>query len=227
MPGYREIMVAGDGRPRRVAPARGPAAETWRDALVDALSGAAALCRRSPGTALGALVAAGAAGLVCFNALSHQAGPHPAPILPKVAAREVPAREPVKEPARDAARPASLAPQGPTVTKQAARDAIGDMIRSGETTASVTPKADPAKAVKQAKSETPRSEIKSDAADGAVLRAQRALAKLGYGKVKADGAMGPSTRAAIETFERSAKLPVTGEAAGRTLRELVSRAGQG
>jgi peptidoglycan hydrolase-like protein with peptidoglycan-binding domain len=57
-----------------------------------------------------------------------------------------------------------------------------------------------------------------------VLRAQKALSKLGYA-IKPDGAMGPGTRAAIEKFERSAKLPVTGEAAGRTLRALMSRAG--
>ncbi len=39
--------------------------------------------------------------------------------------------------------------------------------------------------------------------------------------------MGPDTRAAIEKFERSAKLPVTGEATGRTLRALMTRAGHG
>ncbi|WP_425510592.1 peptidoglycan-binding domain-containing protein [Xanthomonas sontii] len=50
------------------------------------------------------------------------------------------------------------------------------------------------------------------------------MSKLGY-PIKADGAMGPGTRAAIEKFERSAKLPVTGEVSGRTLRELVTRAG--
>ena len=59
-----------------------------------------------------------------------------------------------------------------------------------------------------------------------MLRAQKALSKLGYA-VKPDGAMGPGTRAAIEKFERGAKLPVTGEATGRTLRELVARAGHG
>ena len=31
----------------------------------------------------------------------------------------------------------------------------------------------------------------------------------------------------LEKFERGAKLPVTGEATGRTLRELVARAGHG
>jgi hypothetical protein len=219
MPGYREITVAGEGRPRRPAPARAPAAD-WRGALAGTLSGAAALCRARPGTMLGALGALGAAGLVCFNALSHQAGPHPAPILPKVAAAA--AKEPAREPARDAARSA-----GPAAPKQAARDAIGDLIRADETTASVTPKPVAAKAAAIKAAVTKTVATKPEAADGAVLRAQRALAKLGYGAVKADGAMGPSTRAAIEKFERSAKLPVTGEASGRTLRELVSRAGQG
>ncbi|TXM63869.1 peptidoglycan-binding protein, partial [Methylobacterium sp. WL69] len=81
------------------------------------------------------------------------------------------------------------------------RDTIGEIIREGETTASVTPKADPA-----------------------VAKAQRALVKLGYGPLKADGLLGTGTRAAIERFERDRKLPVKGQPAGRTLRELAARA---
>ncbi len=61
----------------------------------------------------------------------------------------------------------------------------------------------------------------------AVTRAQRALSKLGYGPIKADGAMGPATKAAIEKFERDRKLPVTGEAAGRTLKALEAGAAKG
>ena len=57
-----------------------------------------------------------------------------------------------------------------------------------------------------------------------MIQAQKALSKLGYGPLKADGLMGATTRAAIEKFERDRKLPVKGEAAGRTLRELAARA---
>ncbi len=61
--------------------------------------------------------------------------------------------------------------------------------------------------------------------DRAVLAAQRALNKLNYGPVKPDGLMGPGTRQAIERFERDRKLPVTGEPAGRTARELAAASG--
>ena len=116
--------------------------------------------------------------------------------------------------------------------KPAARDTIGELIRADETTASVTPKAAPVRTAAKpvvnpvakpvAKEPVRKAETEADP----VLRAQKALSKLGY-PVKPDGAMGPGTRAAIEKFERSAKLPVTGEAAGRTLRELTARASHG
>ncbi|WP_331326096.1 peptidoglycan-binding domain-containing protein [Methylorubrum populi] len=111
------------------------------------------------------------------------------------------------------------------------RDPIAEMIRSGETTASVTPRADARKA--EARRPEPKTaEVKPagkpDAAkadapkpDQAVIRVQRALAKLGYGPLKDDGLMGPGTKAAIEKFERDRKLPVKGEAAGPTLRALT------
>lgn len=219
MPGYREITVPGEARRlrRAAAPTRGRVSSGgWRAALGGALTGTAALCRQSPGTVLGGLAALGAAGFICFNALGHQAGRHPAPILPKVASAATAAQKPVA-PAdaaipKDAPRPeAKAAPAG--APKQA-RDAIGELIRSDETTASVSPRAE-AKAGKAAGADTP------------VMRAQRALSKLGYGSIKPDGLMGPGTRAAIEAFERKAKLPVTGEAAGRTLRALVSKAKAG
>ena len=59
----------------------------------------------------------------------------------------------------------------------------------------------------------------------AVLGAQRALNKLGYGPIKPDGLAGPGTRQAIERFERDRKLPVTGEPSGRTGRELATASG--
>ncbi|EHP90345.1 Peptidoglycan-binding domain 1 protein [Methylorubrum extorquens DSM 13060] len=108
-----------------------------------------------------------------------------------------------------------------------ARDSIADMIRSGETTASVTPRAERKPAPKPAANE-PKAETKADAGksegpkpDPTVIRAQRALTKLGYGPLKDDGLMGPGTKAAIEKFERDRKMPVKGEVAGPTLRALT------
>ena len=61
-------------------------------------------------------------------------------------------------------------------------------------------------------------------ADKAVAFAQRALVKLGYGPLTIDGIAGPSTRAALDRFERERRLP--GAAVPRrTLLELAARSG--
>ena len=183
------------------------------------------MCRRSPGALFGGLVALVAVTVVSMNALGHQNGRHPAPILPKVALRQdvVKANGAVKDTAQkatsetipaadrpvDAARsPVRIVEAAKPAARPAARDAIADLVRSEETTASVTPKASVAPSKPQP----------------SVMQAQKALSKLGYGPLKADGLMGAGTRAAIEKFERDRKLPVKGDAAGRTLRELVARA---
>ena len=234
MAGYREITVAGgDARGRRpAAKARRPASAAgggWRAMLAQAaafgLTEGSALCREKPGAVFGGLVAVGAAGFICVNALGHQTGRHPAPILPKVtpalAAKAPAAAPPVQERPREASAEMAreAVPPAPAPTpKQAARDPIADLIRAEDTTASVTPRPKVAPAAK-AEAAVPT--------DPAVMRAQRALAKLGYGPGKADGAMGPATKAAIEKFERDHKLPVTGTAAGRTLRALEAGAAKG
>jgi Putative peptidoglycan binding domain len=53
--------------------------------------------------------------------------------------------------------------------------------------------------------------------------AQKALTRLGYGPLKADGAPGPSTRRAVEAFQRANTLPVTGELDALTLQRLTPR----
>lgn len=53
-----------------------------------------------------------------------------------------------------------------------------------------------------------------------IRTAQEALVDFGYGKLKADGALGPSTRKAVEAFERSKGLPVTGKLGAATLQAL-------
>ena len=58
-----------------------------------------------------------------------------------------------------------------------------------------------------------------------VAAAQRALAKLGYGPLKADGVLGEGTRQAIERFERDRRLAVTRDLAPRTLKELSAQSG--
>ena len=57
-----------------------------------------------------------------------------------------------------------------------------------------------------------------------VAAVQRALQKVGY-VISPNGVFGASTRQAIERYERDHNLPVTGEAAGRTMRQLGADSG--
>lgn len=182
---------------------------------------------RHPGEILGVGVVLGAVSLICLNALGYQAGRHPAPIFPKVAASRPAAtadkpkavRPAVEATAMDAPKAQSAKPEpakaeaikAETAKAEAPsrtpRDGIGEIIKAGdakgaETTASVASPGSPT-----------------------IAQAQRALVKLGYGPLKADGLMGAGTRAAIEKFERDRKLPVKGEPSAQTLRELAARAG--
>ncbi len=51
--------------------------------------------------------------------------------------------------------------------------------------------------------------------------AQKALTRLGYGPLKADGVAGPGTRRAVEAFQRVNNLHVTGELDAPTLQRLT------
>lgn len=53
-----------------------------------------------------------------------------------------------------------------------------------------------------------------------IRTAQEALVDFGYGKLKADGSLGPSTRKAVEAFERAKGLPVTGKLGTATIQAL-------
>ena len=53
-----------------------------------------------------------------------------------------------------------------------------------------------------------------------IRAAQEALVDFGYGKLKTDGSLGPSTRKAVAAFERAKGLPVTGRLGTATLQAL-------
>lgn len=210
----REIAIPSDARPP--ARRRTVAGETRRGgwaARFGVVLAAAGFCKRHPGEVLGVLLAVGAAGAVSLNALGSQTGRHPAPILANMNTRPAVA-PPSKKPVADRAAERPMADAKPITEARSdtprppARDGIADLLkasepaRPGDTTASVTPKA-----------------------EDSVIKAQRALVKLGYGPLETDGVLGAGTRAAIARFEKDRKLPVKGEPAGRTLRELATRAG--
>jgi hypothetical protein len=176
---------------------------------------AAALQR--PGLLVGGLAITTAAGAIIVNALSFQAARHPAPIFAKAERAPIPARgteaavpaAPPAPPTRPAAVNATTAlPQ--TAPRSASRDPIAELIRGSETTGSAPPARSP--------------EIRPEA-QLHVASAQRALIKLGYGPLKADGIFGQATKQAIERFERDRRLTPTGELGQRTVRELSAAAG--
>jgi len=57
-----------------------------------------------------------------------------------------------------------------------------------------------------------------------VMAAQEALTQLGFGTLDSDGKIGSSTRKAIEEFQRTIGLPVTGELQAQTLLALIRSA---
>jgi hypothetical protein len=155
-----------------------------------------------------------AAGAIIINAVGLQTARHPAPIFHQAAA-----------PAAIMAAPSILPPLPPIrpvadlhATTQAPhlkpRDMIAEALRNpniGTQTAALRAPEASAQTVPQAQR--------------IVSSAQRALIKLGYGPLKADGVMGAGTRQAIERFEKDYQLPVTGELNFKTTREMALRAG--
>jgi peptidoglycan hydrolase-like protein with peptidoglycan-binding domain len=59
-----------------------------------------------------------------------------------------------------------------------------------------------------------------------VIALQRALAEYGYGQIKPSGVVDAETHAAIERFEHERKLPITGQASDRVVRELAAITGR-
>jgi hypothetical protein len=194
-----------------------------------------------PREVLAGLILLAASTAITVNALGLQRGPHPAPLFSPMrvappAQAPIPPARPVQSQAQPQAQPqpapapaaataalrpaktsaspiaelvrTSEVPVRPAASAEAkpSRDAIGDLIRTGE------PGMRPPANVGE---------------PGRVAAAQRALIKLNYGPLKADGVMGAGTRQALERFEKDRRLPVTGELAARTVRDLAAQSGIG
>jgi hypothetical protein len=195
-----------------------------------ALAVAAAHPRHTVGIVMGFTAAC----VIISNALFLQSGMHPAPLFankPKaVALPEAPVAPPrprVVEmtPTQVAPAPVVMPVARPSAAKNALparNDPIAELISMPRDTAisppaSVQPSAQPVSAPAAPSVATGSKRL---------LAVQRALADMGYGQVKLTGTMGPDTQAAIESFERDRKLPVTGQLSERTLRELAAFSGR-
>ncbi len=82
----------------------------------------------------------------------------------------------------------------------------------------LTGPADPPVAMTESPVVSPTSAIRLSKQE--IRAAQEALVDFGYGKLKADGSLGPSTRKAVAAFERAKGLPVTGRLGTATLQAL-------
>jgi peptidoglycan hydrolase-like protein with peptidoglycan-binding domain len=71
-----------------------------------------------------------------------------------------------------------------------------------------------------------RATLSSPTPSKRVIALQRALAEYGYGQIKPSGIVDSETQAAIERFERERKLPITGQASDRVVRELAAMTGR-
>jgi hypothetical protein len=168
---------------------------------------------RKPGRMLAGVVFAGLLCGIVANALFFQTARHPAPIFhgPVIARPAHPATPPMpaaipmppQRPLEKAIAP-QLQNQNPVALSapraEISKDQIGALLSGGTPQGATT-------------DATPR-----------VAAVQKALMKLGY-VVKSDGLMGAGTRKAIEMFEQSRKLPVTGELSPRVMRELSALSG--
>jgi hypothetical protein len=164
------------------------------------------------------VVAVVAAGAIVTNAAFLQKGQHPAPLF---------AAKPVAVPAP--------APKSPRVVGQ---ELTGPAPAAKPVSAPAEPqKVEPQK-IEQVAMPRPRAP-QSGAAERSdpigeliapsskrILAVQKALADYGFGQIRPNGVLGPETREAIVQFERSRRMPVTGQISPRLIRELSALTGR-
>ena len=208
----------------------------------------------SPKDMLAGALAIAAIGAILTNALFLQAGRHPSPMfgssvvtLPApVATNPLPRPRPVELAVRPAeAAPSEAKPVEARSTDLRTSDKAADPKTSDPMTNLVVKSTSPAPAAassvampvaKPTLAAAPPSHVirppasipASSQSAGArrVASVQRALTEYGYGQLKATGAVGADTQAAITKFERDRKLPVTGQMSDRLVKELTAMTGR-
>jgi peptidoglycan hydrolase-like protein with peptidoglycan-binding domain len=97
------------------------------------------------------------------------------------------------------------------------------MVRSPAKLTKATP---PSAAAGRATPARAEAAVERPAPSKRVIALQRALAEYGYGQIRPSGIIDAETQAAIEKFERERKLPITGQASDRVVRELAAMTGR-
>ena len=207
-----------DDRPRRRRGAKAIAIEA------DSERGLAMrILLHSPKDMVAGALAFAAVSAIIANALFLQAGRHPAPMFGSVTvmpaasspANPLPRPRPVEA---DAAQPEAKA-CGAESRRSAGQSGQGDQRCAGDADRC------PAAAGGYSAIVPQRHRAIPGAGSRRVAAVQRALTEYGYGQLKPTGTAGSDTQAAIQKFERTRKLPVTGQMSDRLVRELTAMIG--
>ena len=187
--------------------------------------GASALWKKD---AIAGAIAIAAAGAIVANAAFLQKGQHPAPLF---ATKTVP----VPTPAPKAIRPVGQELTGPPAAGKSAPPKATPLPADPqklEPVALPRPRAEGApprvpQAAPQGVAERtdPIGELIAPSPKR-IMAVQKALVDYGFGQFRPNGNVGPETRAAIELFERTRKMPVTGQFSPRLVRELLAHTGR-
>jgi hypothetical protein len=181
----------------------------------------------SPKDVVAGLIAATAICAIITNALFLQAGRHPSPMFGSVVT--LPAPQAVV--ASPLPRPRPVVEADPQDTRQVearGADARNADARNADALTNLVVKSTSAPATTPANVARPPAPIPATAQSAGARRVaavQRTLTQYGYGQLKATGAVGADTQAAISKFERDRKLPVTGQMSDRLVRELTAMIG--
>ena len=200
-------------KPRAVAPAR----KKKKDKRFNISANQVA---RYGAIAMSATVVVG----IMVNALLMQKGHHPAPLFGKSVA---PVNTAVAEasPKVPVTSPQHVGASEPAATSVADVPALSEAGKTRAPLPRIAPDAhgdDPI--ARLLKGSAPPSLIDKGSGGKTVTGVQKALVKLGFA-VKANGTFGPTTKRAIEAFERARHLPVKGELSHRIVKILAAESG--
>ena len=187
----------------------------------------------SPKDVVAGLIAATAICAILTNALFLQAGRHPSPMFGGSVVTLPPPQAAVANPLP---RPRPVVEADPPETRQVEvrgadsrnADARNADARNADAMTNLVVKSTRAPATTPANVARPPAPIPATAHSAGARRVaavQRTLTQYGYGQLKATGAVGADTQAAIAKFERERKLPVTGQMSDRLVRELSAMVG--
>ena len=192
----------------------------------------------SPKDMIAGLLATTGVCAILANALFLQAGRHPSPMFSSVVTLPAPQAAVVSPLPRP--RPVELSSEPPEIRPVEVRgadpkhveiksaDPRGDSKKPDSKNPDLVVKSTGAPTAAPANAARPPASIPDTTQSAGARRVaavQRALTQYGYGQLKATGAVGSDTQAAITKFERDRKLPVTGQMSDRLVKELTTMIG--